>query len=90
MKLFSKKIKPIIVPIQIEQPDEWTELDERTLFNFLESITGNKLKKLCYYDLHLRSLSGSEKTPFEHGVDAGKNRFLCWLLSLAQLSENDE
>lgn len=85
-KLFRRK-RQVTVPLVLEAPGEWTEADRKAWAMFLESGVGAKLKLTAMYDAQARALEGVERSVFEQGIDAGKNRMLGGLLALAQTDD---
>lgn len=78
---------PVSMPLVLEEPPEWGVDQAQALARYLASANGQAFKMLLMYDAQQRALAGVERTAFEQGVDAGKNRMLAGILNLSDVEK---
>lgn len=81
---------PVVIPLELEEPPEWTDKDRSLADAFFNRSAGVKLRKILYYEVMSMALRPGLKDPFEQGVNQGKNSMLARILNLSEVEENTD
>ena len=91
MKLFRRKKRNqcMLIPVQVDDVQEWSDGDRAAFNQFLSTPVGEKLRHHLYHAMYSSALSvnPSANADFERGQVKGLSSMLGFLLSLAFVAE---